>query len=70
MNQAPTSVRHHIADLIHASVVLFVCLLSTAYATLTHDHSDNIWIVYGSSIAFAAGRAGAAVAQRFNDPGR
>lgn len=49
--------------MIHAGVVVFVCVLATVYSVVTRDHSSNIWIVYGSAIAFAAGRAGAAVAQ-------
>jgi hypothetical protein len=50
--------RNHISDLIHAAVVTVIALLATVYAIETTDHSSNIWIVYGSAIAFAAGRAG------------
>jgi hypothetical protein len=45
-------------DLIHAGVVIAVCIMATVYSVLNHDHSNNVWIVYGSSIAYAAGRAG------------
>lgn len=62
------------SDLIHGIVVTAVCLMATVYVTITHDHSNNVWIVYGSSIAYAAGRAGASVAstliggRRADDP--
>lgn len=48
----------HASDLIHGILVAFICIAATVYAISTRDHSDNIWIVYGSAIAFAAGRAG------------
>lgn len=54
----------HLADIIHATVVCFVTTAATVYALVTTDHSGNVWIVYGSAIAFAAGRAGAALATR------
>ncbi len=71
-NVAGTMLRNHVSDLIHASVVLIVVIVSTIYAITSNDHSSNIWIVYGSAIAFAAGRAGAAIARnvgtRSDDP--
>lgn len=66
--------RGQIADGIHGVVVILVCLMATIYATVVRDHSNNIWIVYGSSIAYAAGRAGVSVAsslvqgRRVDDP--
>lgn len=51
---------NHISDMIHAGLVAFIIVAATVYAVVTHDHSDNIWIVYGSAVAFAAGRAGVA----------
>lgn len=63
-----------LSDLIHGVVVLSVCVMATIYVTIVRDHSNNIWIVYGSSIAYAAGRAGASVAstliggRRADDP--
>lgn len=63
-----------LSDLIHGVVVMGVCIMATVYASITHDHSNNVWIVYGSSIAYAAGRAGASVAstliggRRTDDP--
>ena len=55
----------HLSDLIHAILVAFIVSAATLYATLSNDHSSNIWIVYGSAVAFAAGRAGATVARHF-----
>lgn len=64
--------RRHTNDLIYAITVVSICLMATIYAAVTNDKSDNIWIVYGSAIAFAAGRSGAAIAssmrtERFDD---
>ncbi len=55
--------RNHLSDLIHAALVAFIVISATTYAIVTNDHSSNIWIVYGSAVAFAAGRAGVAVAR-------
>ena len=59
----------HASDLIHAVLVVFIVTAATVYAVLTNDHSSNIWIVYGSAIAFAAGRAGANIARQFTTTG-
>lgn len=67
--------RAHASDVIHGAVVIFIVIAATIYASISNDHSDNIWIVYGSGIAFAAGRAGSAVitrqfaGTRASDPG-
>lgn len=45
--------------IVHALVVVIVIVAATLYATLTRDHSANVWIVYGSAIGYAAGRSGA-----------
>lgn len=58
--------RNHLSDIIHATLVAFIVIASTVYAIGTSDHSDNIWIVYGSAIAFAAGRAGVSAVRQFN----
>lgn len=55
----------HVSDLIHATLVAFITIAATAYAITTKDHSANIWIVYGSAVAFAAGRAGVTAARHF-----
>lgn len=44
---------------VHALVVVLVISVATVYATVTEDHSGNVWIVYGSAIGYAAGRSGA-----------
>lgn len=49
-------------DVVHAVVVLAITIGATIYAAVTNDHSGNIWIVYGSGIAYAAGRSGAIAA--------
>lgn len=54
---------------VHALVVVFVVVASTIYAVLAHDHSSNVWIVYGSAVAYAAGRSGAPVAMNRNSRG-
>lgn len=54
--------RGQVSDAIHGVVVVLVCVMATVYATVAQDHSNNIWIIYGSSVAYAAGRAGASVA--------
>lgn len=51
-------------DVIMGVVVLLVCVMATVYAIVTTDRSDNIWIIYGSAVAFAAGRAGTHVLHR------
>ena len=58
----PRLTRGQVADGIHGLVVVAVCVMATVYASITKDHSNNIWIVYGSSIAYAAGRSGISVA--------
>lgn len=57
----------HASDVIHAGLVVFICTSATVYALVAHDHSDNIWIVYGSAIAFAAGRAGVSATRMFRE---
>lgn len=56
-------IANHISDIIHGGLVAFICIAATIYALVAKDHSDNIWIVYGSAVAFAAGRAGVATAR-------
>lgn len=48
----------HMSDLIHMVGVLFVVVAATVYSLNVGDHSGNVWIVYGSAIAFFAGRSG------------
>jgi len=65
-NQVSTRsvMREHANDLIHAVVVLVITAGATFYAAATNDHSGNIWIVYGSGIAYAAGRSGSIMANQ------
>jgi hypothetical protein len=50
------------SDVIHGVVVVLITLMATVYAIVARDRSNNIWIIYGSGVAYAAGRAGASVA--------
>lgn len=63
--------QYHVNDIIHAIVVVIVIVTATVYAVATTDHSGNVWIVYGSAIGYAAGRAGPALTRtlRSTDPG-
>lgn len=55
----------HVGDLIHALGVAFVTILATCYVLVAHTRDSNIWIIYGSAIAFFAGRAGASYVRHF-----
>lgn len=57
------------SDLIHGVLVAFIVIAATVYAAIAHDHSDNIWIIYGSAVAFAAGRAGVSAVRNFTTSG-
>lgn len=52
-------VQHASNDIIHAIVVLVIVIAATVFSAITNDHSGNVWIVYGSGVAYAAGRSGA-----------
>lgn len=54
--------------IVHAFVVVTVLITATVYALGTRDRSNNIWIVYGSAIGYAAGRSGSVqVSRRASD---
>lgn len=53
--------------IVYTITVWIVVAFATFYAVYTHDHSGNIWIVYGTAIGLSKGAGRTAVNTRRGD---
>lgn len=53
--------------IVYSVMVLVVVAAATFYAVYTHDHSGNIWIVYGTAIGLSKGGARGGQPRRRSD---
>lgn len=70
LQTARTGYRRLIAEehIVYSVIVILVIATATFYAISTHDHSGNIWIVYGTAIGLSKGASRTSNSRSTDDP--